>query len=177
MQEAGIKYVYEGKRSYGMPVDAVRSGTTLRYRGAPTDEDWTILGMERNPSSQFNMIGYSYGSLLAAQTAYFYASNGHVVDHLALVGSPISEEFLDELKRCKNIKKIIVTDLKEYGDPIFAGMSQIRLFITILKLKKQMSETLEKKEGVGHFYYATATPEGNRRRRELAGYLFRQGIR
>lgn len=125
-----------------------------------------------------NMIGYSYGSLLAAQTAYFYASNGHIVDHLALVGSPISEKFLDELKRRKNIKKIIVTDLKEYGDPIFAGMSQMRLFMTILKLKKQMSETLGKKDGVGHFYYATATPEGNRRRRELAGYLlFRQGIR
>jgi pimeloyl-ACP methyl ester carboxylesterase len=177
LQEAGIKYVYAGRRTYGMPVDALRSGSSARYRGGPADEDWKVSGMESNPSSQFNMIGYSYGSLLAAQTAYFYASNGHVVDHLALVGSPIDEEFLAELRRQKNIKKVIVKDLREYGDPLFAGMSQVRLLLSILTLGRQIEESESKNEGIGHFYYARATREGNRRRRELAVFLYRLGLR
>lgn len=176
LQEAGLKYVFEGKRSYSMPIDAVRSGTSLRYRSAPTDDDWAILGMEHNPSPQFNMIGYSYGSLLAAQTAYFYASNGHIVDHLALIGSTIEEDFLLELEKQKNIKKLIVKNLQEYGDPIFAGMSQLRLFMSLIKLKNQMAKTIETKEGVGHFYYAAATSEGGRRRRALAAWLVQQGM-
>ena len=177
LREAGVQHIYEGKRTYGMPVDALRSGTSVRYRGGPADEDWKISGMEKNPSKQFNMIGYSYGSLLAAQTAYFYAKNGHIVDHLALVGSPIDEDFLIELKSQKHIKKLIIKDLREHGDPLFAGMSQMRLFLSGWTLGQQMQATVKQNEGVGHFYYARATPEGNRRRRQLAQYLFQQGLR
>jgi pimeloyl-ACP methyl ester carboxylesterase len=136
-----------------------------------------MKGMEDNPSPQFNMIGYSYGSLLAAQTANFYAYNGHIVDHLVLIGSPIDKNFLDYLRGQKNIKKIVVRDLKEYGDPIFAGISQLRLFWCGWKVGRQMQKTKSAGEGVGHFYYASGSAEGGRRRRDLARFIYRHGIR
>jgi hypothetical protein len=134
LQEAGIEHMCAGTRSYGMEVDAMRSASTLRYRGSPVDEDWSIGGMENNRSNQFNMIGYSYGSLLAAQTAHFYAHNGHIVDNLVLIGCPIDQDFLDGLDEQKNIRNIAIKNLREYGDPIFAGMSQVRLSLRALIL-------------------------------------------
>jgi hypothetical protein len=177
LQEVGIKYVYIGNRTLGMGVDAIRSGSTFRYRDSPVDEDWHIKGMEDNPSLQFNMIGYSYGSLLAAQTANFYAYNGHIVDHLVLVGCPIDEDFLDYLGKHRNIKNVIVRNLKEYGDPIFAGMSEPRLIVNTFKLAKQKKKSDDTGEGVGHFYYASPSAEGAKRRRELAKFIYQQGVR
>lgn len=177
LQEAGLKYVYGGTRTYSMPVDAIRSGFSVRYRGSPVDEDWAIKGMEDNPSTQFNMIGYSYGSLLAAQTAHFYAHNGHIVDNVVLVGSPIDEDFLRDLKKQKNIKNVVLRDLKEFGDPLFAGMSQLRLVVSGITLARQMQKTQQTGEGFGHFYYASATEGGARRRRDLARFIYRQGLR
>lgn len=176
LQEIGIKHVYVGKRTYGVGVDAARSGFTVRYRDSPVDEDWTIIGMEDNSSPQFNMIGYSYGSLLAAQTANFYAHNGHIVDNLVLVGSPVDADFLEYLRKQRNIKEVIVRDLQEYGDPIFAGISHPRLLFSSMKLATQMAKTKETGEGVGHFYYAGVTKESARRRRELARLISRHGL-
>ncbi len=176
LQETGIKYVYVGRRTYGVGIDAARSGLTVRYRDSPVDEDWTVNGMDENPSSQFNMIGYSYGSLLAAQTANFYAHNGHIIDNLVLVGSPIDADFLGYLRKQRNIKEVIVRDLTEHGDPIFAGISEARLLFNAFKLANQMLKTKESGEGVGHFYYAGGTKESARRRRELARLISRHGL-
>jgi hypothetical protein len=177
LQEAGIKNVYVGTRTYTMPVDTIRAGLTVRYRDSPVDEDWHIKGLEDNASTQFNMIGYSYGSLLAAQTANFYAYNGHIVDHLVLIGSPIDQQFLDALKKQKNIKKVIARDLREYGDPIFPGITEPRLLWCAFKLFRQMQKTAETGEGHGHFYYAGVTTESARRRRDLARFIYSQGLR
>lgn len=177
LQEAGIRYVYAGSRSYGTGIDAARSIFSVHYRDSPVDEDWTINGMEDNPSRQFNMIGYSYGSLLAAQTANFYAHNGHIIDHLVLVGSPIDRDFLDHLRNQKNIKAVIIRDLIEYGDPIYAGISQLALFSTGWKVIKQMRKSESIGEGFGHFYYASASAEGARRRRDLARFICRHGLK
>jgi hypothetical protein len=177
LQEAGIKNVYVGTRTYTMPVDTLRAGLTVRYRDSPVDEDWHIKGLEDNASTQFNMIGYSYGSLLAAQTANFYAYNGHIVDHLVLIGSPIDQQFLDALKKQKNIKKVIARDLREYGDPIFPGITEPRLLWCAFKLFRQMQKTAETGEGHGHFYYAGVTTESARRRRALARFIYSQGLR
>lgn len=177
LQEAGISHVYRGVRTYGMPVDFVRSALTVRYRDSPVDEDWQIAEMENNPASQFNMIGYSYGSLLAAQTAHFYAHSGHIVDHLVLVASPIDLDFLESLRKQRNIRRVVVRNLLEYGDPIFAGISQLKLVGNWFRIARQMHKTVDSGEGVGHFYYATATPEGARRRRDLAAFVVRQGLR
>jgi pimeloyl-ACP methyl ester carboxylesterase len=73
-------------------------------------------------SVQLNLIGYSYGGLQAAQAAADYVENGGRVDHLVLIGTPISTELLNKLKANSNIGNIEVIDLTGQGDPIRAGM-------------------------------------------------------
>ena len=177
LQTAGIQHVFRGTRTYTMPVDSIRSGLTVRYRDSPIDEDWHIHGMGDNSSPQFNMIGYSYGSLVAAQTAQFYAHNGHIVDHLILVASPIDKEFLALLRKQENIRKIVVKDLKEHGDPVYAGISQIPLLLSVPLLYRQMKKTKNTGEGTGHFYYASPSMDGTRRRRDLARFIYSHGLR
>ena len=154
----------------GMFIDALRAGLTIRYQD---DSEWTIASGMTGDAPQFNLIGYSYGSLLAAQTANFYARQGHVVDHLVLIGSPIDATFLAALQASKGIRKIIVIDLSEHGDPIHAGISQLDLVGAAPVLGRQMKAN----KGEGHFYYAHATPELARRLDELAGRLVAQGLK
>ncbi|NNG24516.1 alpha/beta fold hydrolase [Telluria aromaticivorans] len=176
-QTVGIQHVVRGTRTYTMPVDSIRSGLSVRYRDSPIDEDWHIHGMEYNSAPQFNMIGYSYGSLVAAQTAQFYAHNGHIVDHLILVGSPIDREFLELLKKQENIRKIVVKNLREHGDPIYAGISQIPLLLSVPCLYRQLKKTKDTGEGTGHFYYASTSADGARRRLDLAKFIYGHGLR
>lgn len=176
LQEAGIQHVYRGVRTYSMPVDALRSGFSIRYRDNPVAEDWHIDGMD-NPSPQFNLIGYSYGSLVAAQTAYYYAALGHIVDHLVLVGSPIDKRFLEDLGKQVNIRRIVIRDLAEYGDPIYAGIGKLRLYASSLQLGAQMLKTLDTGDGWGHFYFASPSSNGALRRRELARLMVRHGLK
>lgn len=177
LTEVGIQHVFRGTRTYSMPVDAARSTFTIRYRDSPVDEDWTLYNMEKNAASQFNMIGYSYGSLVAAQTANFYAFNGHIVDNLILIGSPIDKKFLDYLGRQKNIRNVIPIDLGEYGDPLYAGIPRLVLYSKWWTVGNQMIKTITTGEGHGHFYYASATSEGARRRRNLARKIYRLGLK
>lgn len=176
LQEAGIEHVWIGKRTYGDYPDAARSATDLRYVGRGDDRTLLIEGMEKVPAEQFNLIGYSYGSLMAAQTAHVYARNGHIVDHLVLIASPIDRDFLEKLQTNRNIKRVIIIDLREYKDPIFAGMSQWRLILSKSTLEKQDAASGTTR-GVGHFYYRPDSDEGKFRRRQLANYLYRQGLR
>ncbi|GAB3435811.1 hypothetical protein NX773_05825 [Massilia solisilvae] len=175
-QESGIKHVWVGKRTIGDIPDAVRSAIELRYERDPGDRYWMVEGMEKIAAEQFNLIGYSYGSLMAAQTAHVYASNGYIVDHLALIASPIDGDFLSHLQSNKNIKKLIIINLREHGDPIFAGISQWRLLLAKSKLEKQNDDSGTTR-GIGHFYYRPASEEGRMRRRQLAKFLFEQGLR
>ena len=176
LQEAGIKHVWTGKVTYGQYPDAARATLDLRYKGRSDDRSWMLAGMEKVPANQFNLIGYSYGSLMAAQTAHMYATNGDIVDHLVLIGSTIDREFLADLKANKNIKNVIVVNLTEHGDPIYAGISQWRLMFAGRKITKQEEQSGEL-FGIGHFYFRPPTQQGKLRRRELASYLYRQGLR
>lgn len=175
-QEVGIKHIWAGKRSSGDYPDALFSGTELRYEGRSDDRTWMVEGMEKVPAEQFNLIGYSYGSLMAAQTAHVYANNGHIVDHLVLIAAPIDGDFLKNLRGNKNIRRVIVIDLRQYDDPIFAGISQFRLAIAFPKIIRQEKRSGDFK-GIGHFYYRPATQEGQARRRQLAKQLYAQGLR
>ncbi|TWI95983.1 RHS repeat-associated protein [Mucilaginibacter frigoritolerans] len=67
---------------------------------------------------QFNMVGYSYGSVLQAQAAIKLANSGQVIDNLVLIGSPISDksDLYNDLTSNKNIKNVIRYDIK--GDAI-----------------------------------------------------------
>lgn len=176
---AGIKNVYVGlnntatKDLPGFPgtlIDAIRSGLTVRYED---NDEWVISSGMSNDAPQFNLIGYSYGSLLAAQTANFYSMQGHIVDHLVLIGSPIDADFLKKLRTRKNIRKIIVIDLRDKGDPIYAGMTQLELTESAPALARHM----QAQKGEGHFYYAHSIADSPRRWRELAKRLYAEGLR
>lgn len=124
-------------------------------------------------ASQFNLIGYSYGSLLAAQTANWYAKQAHVVDHLVLIGSPIDAEFLMHLRHAGSIRKVVVVDLADFGDPIHAGISQFDLMKALPEIQSQK----QRNQGDGHFYYAHLVRGSNLRWAALASRLFKEGLR
>jgi hypothetical protein len=174
--EYGIKTLFQGTLSNGTIIDAVHSGSFMRYRSTKNfrfaDESKLI-----NSAPQFNMIGYSYGSLMAAQNAYDYASKGNVVDNLVLVASPISARFLNELIAHPNIGRVHVKNINQYDDPLFAGMSQEELLESAPLLGAQMVKSQSSGEGVGHFFYAANTPTGARRRRALAIEIKNMGLK
>lgn len=158
--------------------------------------DWGLgaIGVNENlpEKGQFNLMGYSYGSLIAAQSAWYYANEGRVVDNLILVGSPISENFLSLLQSHENIKNVIIKDLREYNDPIYAGMPRNEIKMNASNIAKIMkiggqfgdnlgSELLGKSQyyegGRGHFYYAPNNITGQERRRALVQELLGKGVR
>jgi pimeloyl-ACP methyl ester carboxylesterase len=116
-------------------------------------------------SSQFNMIGYSYGSLAAAQVADEYSRSGGVVNNLVLVGSPIGKKFLGDLFAQRNIQNTLIVNLRNRGDLIYAGMPHRTLNVISPVIGKQMLQQN------GHFYYAPNSQEGQRRRRALANLI------
>lgn len=152
----------------GTLVDAVRAGLTIREEDT---SEWTLTnGM--GTGTQFNLVGYSYGSLLAAQTANFYAKNGVIVNHLVLIASPISADFLSHLRHTAKIHKVSVIDIQ--GDGIFAGISQLQLMNPSL-LQKLAADMADEK-GNGHFYYAHTIPDLNRRLALLAKQIKALGV-
>jgi hypothetical protein len=130
-----------------------------------------LLDNFQQSGPQFNLIGYSYGSVAAAQVAINYAEAGTKVDNLVLIGSPISKEFLNDLRSTQNIRNVLIVDLTERGDPIYAGMTRGELMMATPSLVRQMAGS------TGHFYFAPSTPEGQRRRDALADSLYSKGIR
>jgi RHS repeat-associated protein len=120
---------------------------------------------------QTNYIGYSYGGLLAAQTEIHYANQGNVIDNMILIGAPIDRSFLDLLNSNVNINNVVVINLTHYGDPIFAGMSDLDLLAAIPNLVSDVGTDR------GHFYYSQMNPAGRSRRAQLAATLWSEGLR
>jgi hypothetical protein len=120
---------------------------------------------------QFNLIGYSWGAVIAARTALYYAERGTKVDHLILIGAPINYTLLEAVNTSKNIKDTIVINLTDHGDPIEAGMDDMEIIKSAYKLIVQMANSN------GHFYYGGDNDEGKKRRRDLAKALYNAGLR
>ncbi|HGP0211170.1 TPA: hypothetical protein ACLEX3_002242 [Pseudomonas aeruginosa] len=120
---------------------------------------------------QFNLIGYSWGAVIAARSAMFHARNGVRVDHLALIGAPINRSLVEAVRNHPKIGKVLIIDLKDKGDPIYAGMTDQEIVEAAATLGQQMLK------GEGHFYYSGSDAEGQKRHRELARRLYGEGIR
>lgn len=182
-QQVGIKNVYVGLTNTGgadLPealklggtlVDAIRAGIAIRYKD--DSGEWVLTAGMDAAEGQFNLIGYSYGSLLAAQTANFYAKRGHIVHNLVLIGSPIDADFLKSLRSNPNIKQVVVIDLTDKGDPLHAGMTQLDMVNASPALGKQFFAG----QGEGHFYYAHVVQDSPARWKDLAQRIFNAGIR
>ncbi len=177
LQEAGISYVspyLNSKDTSGELPDAV---AITSLNNIPEN---TLMLVDQHyfgaKGVQFNLIGYSYGALLAAHIAHSYTNlykekEEAVVDHLVLIGAPINASFLKALQQNPKIKKVIIIDLTEHGDPVYAGMSDSEIVAAVPIL------FMQQKEEIGHFYYAGYDREGKERRRELAKELYAMGLR
>ena len=137
--------------------------------------DWSLktFGINTAPpklGAQFNLIGYSYGSLIAAQSALFYADAGYQISYLVLVASPISKEFLNEIMASPGVSNVIFVKINT--DEIYPGMTEMELIRTVPKMIKDIATP-----GTGHFYFSADNAEGRQRRRNLAAALYAQGLR
>ena len=94
-----------------------------------------------------------------------------VIDNLVLIASPINDSLFQAVKNHANIKKVIVVNLTQHGDPIYAGMTDKEILDNAFILYSQMGK------GNGHFYYSVESEEGNLRRKELTKKLFKEGLR
>jgi hypothetical protein len=162
------------------------TGFTDGIMGVPykAEVDWSLPstagislpeGISRPRGGQFNLIGYSYGALVAAQTAAYYADKGQYVNNLVLIGSPISEEFLSQLQSNSNIGNVIVRNLTFNKDPIYAGIPYSELVASASLLAYDM--VADPQAGTGHFYYVPDNQTGQTRRAELAQQLYESGLR
>jgi hypothetical protein len=120
---------------------------------------------------QFNIIGYSWGAVIAARTALYYAKINTKIDHLVLIAPPINDSLYQAVLTHKNIKDRIIIELKEHGDPIEAGMDDMKIIKSVFQLIEQMANDS------GHFYYGGDNYEGKKRRIELAKALYNAGLR
>ena len=68
---------------------------------------------ELEEGEQFNLAGYSFGSVLQAQVALKLADDGTYIDNLVLIGSPISSKskLYKDLLKNKNIGKVTRFDI------------------------------------------------------------------
>ncbi len=165
---------YSGMNTQGKPCEKY----VIRYElSTPRVLDFSLQKLEVHQAppinGQFNFIGYSWGAVIAARTALKYARGNIAVDNLVLIGAPINTSLLTAVRSSPNIKNIIVKNLTQYGDPIYAGMSDIELINAVPKLASQMRGG----KGEGHFYYAIEGAEGNARRQMLAKSLACNGLR
>ncbi|MTI08603.1 hypothetical protein [Curvivirga aplysinae] len=131
------------------------------------------LPVKRN-TQQLNLIGYSYGSIKASQDAMILIEKGIYIDHLVLIGSPINENFLQALKKLLPNDRLIILDLNEYEDPLYAGMSDIEIFLSLPKLIYQL---FAPSEAIGHYLYIDVGPQGQKMRDELSQRLKMAGVK
>ena len=131
------------------------------------------IGIQKSPpkTGQFNLIGYSWGAVIAARTALFHARQDVKVDNLVLIGAPINKSLKEAASKHPKILNTHIIDLKAAGDPIYAGMSDKEIVDSAALLGQQMLD------GSGHFYYSANSERGRLRRRELAKTLYAKGLR
>ncbi|GGY61342.1 hypothetical protein [Marinobacter zhanjiangensis] len=169
-----VVHEYSGRNSLGEEC----ARYVLRYElSTPRDVNFSLqtigINNQRPQRGQFNFIGYSWGAVIAARTALYYANLQVEVDHLVLVGAPINLSLLRAVRTHAHIRNVIVIDLKQHGDPIYAGMSDAELITSVPILASQMRSG----SGEGHFYYAVENGDGQTRRHLLARSLFQKGLR
>lgn len=111
------------------------------------------------------------GGIVAARSALFHANRGIRIGTLVLLGAPINYSLLNAVKNNKNINNLIIKDLGDKSDSVYAGMTDGEILSAAPTLGKQMLD------GTGHFYYASDDATGRARRRLLVQELIRQKLR
>jgi RHS repeat-associated protein len=128
MKSAGIaspKYVSISTR--GGQAGNIGFALIGRNRQLPKYGAWSstlnkVSSASNTKGGQRNVVGYSYGSVVAAQSALRMANSGKKLDNLILIGSPISSSssLYKALINNKNIGNVHRIDIK--NDPISNGI-------------------------------------------------------
>lgn len=169
-REAGIsdpKAVSEAATSNGIAADLIILPHINNVTAASISTPG--VGPDSDPNTQYNLVGYSYGSALAAQQALTDAGNGNVVSNLVLIGAPLNQDLMNAVNSNTNIRNVITINIP--GDPIRAGMSDGAIAMASPQLIIQMAR------GTGHFTYAGSSATAAERRRSLARDLYGRGVR
>ena len=117
-RNSGTEYEYRIRKEPGEAMYREFTGRELPVNNSMINSTVNLYRqqLKDNPlqeGEQFNLAGYSYGSVLQAQAALKLANDGVVVDNLVLIGSPISDDskLYRQLSGNKNIKNIIRIDI------------------------------------------------------------------
>lgn len=130
--------------------------------------------MADNPleeGEQFNLAGYSYGSVVQAHAALRLANKGQKIDNLILIGSPISDKspLYKQLKNNKNIGNVIRIDIE--GDKLSNPQD-------IWDYMQGGAETAWQGDNAPHFDLARPGEDVNKRIREVVvQWLLQQGVK
>lgn len=121
---------------------------------------------------QFNMAGYSYGSVLQAQAALRLADSGQIIDNVVLIGSPISDksDLMKQLKGNKNIRNVIRYDFS--GDLL----SNPKDILDFLKGTYD-SSPLGRGNGAPHLDGARPGKQANQLIQTIIQWLQEQGVK
>ncbi len=122
---------------------------------------------------QFNMAGYSYGSVLQAQAALKLANGGQVIDNLVLIGSPISDksDLMKQLKSNSNIKNVIRYDIS--GDKL----SNPNDILQYLQGIQQSAPVIGKGDNAHHFDAARPGNAANQLIQTIITWLQKEGVK
>jgi pimeloyl-ACP methyl ester carboxylesterase len=141
------------------------------------NEPKNVNHIVRFPSEgqQLNFIGYSYGGLVAAINAMQYTRiTGCDVGNLVLIATPILSTNLSLITLNKRIKNLIIHDLIDKGDVLHTGANDK---VEIIKAFSEIAFVYAYNYAEKHFYYGKMDREGEKRRRQLADFLYLQGLR
>jgi RHS repeat-associated protein len=160
--------------------------TPTEFAKKQREIDWRITkavddikaDLKKNPlakGEQFNLSGYSTGSVTMAQAALQLANEGKVIDNLVLIGTSISEDsqLWKDLQNNANIKNIIRKDIE--GDDMgnINDGNNLNLWGII---KAGFNFGIKSDEEHPHFNYAFGEDaEGNSQ--ELGKELINEGVK
>lgn len=87
-----------------------------------------VVNASNVEGGQRNLVGYSYGSVVAAQSALKLANDGIKVDNVALIGSPINSDsaLYESLLNHPNIGNVTRVDIP--NDPFSNGIDLTKIF-------------------------------------------------
>ena len=122
---------------------------------------------------QFNLAGYSYGSVLQAHVA-LEISKTNVIDNLILIGSPISDNssLYKELSENKNIKNIVRVDIE---NDLLSNPKDVGEFLQ--GVLQNSPSPIGEGDAAPHFNLARPGKEVDKKIKEMVAYLVNQRIK
>jgi len=169
----GDPWTVDGLRRLTGEVGGLTDRNDLAYaRSLAGDPGMRAAARQARASSggPYNLGGYSNGGVMAAAQAFAVAENGGVVDHLVLIGAPINADLYEALRRHRNIRRLIVIDLRREGDPVRSGMSDGEIRRAVPDLGRQFPPKS------GHFSLSGTDRTSDGARDALARRLAREGV-